>query len=99
MERVTFSYFVLAIVFALLAITNNWVNKARPDPSVWRQYSKLVLLRVMFSFTTSWMRRIKNEHIPLFLKYRSRMNMLAIIYVVSCVFVFPILFLWVSRMI
>lgn len=99
MERLTISYYVLFIAFGIIYFSINWVMKARPAASIIEMYSKSTLIQIMIPFSDSWKAKVRKEHIAPFMVYKSRMNIFSIIFLIILVIIFPVLALWVSRII
>ncbi|MFV1985579.1 MAG: hypothetical protein ACC657_18665 [Thiohalomonadales bacterium] len=70
------------VVFEVFLIF--WVNNARPDKAILKQYSALTILRVQVSFSSNWIKGIRSEDIPSFLAFRKRFQ----IWVLSIILMF-----------
>ena len=99
MERLTISYYVLFISFGIIYFTINWVMKARPDSSIIEMYSRSTLIQIMIPFSDAWKEKVRKEHIASFMVYKNRMNVFSFIFLIILVIIFPVLSLWVSRII
>jgi len=49
-----------------------WVNSAKPDKTILKQYSNLTILRAQASLSSNWSKGLRQEDIPAFLAFRKR---------------------------
>lgn len=67
---------IAIVVFEVLLIF--WVNNAKPDKEILKQYSTLTILRAQVSFSSNWRRNVHSKDIPSFLSFRKRFQIWAL---------------------